>query len=91
MKTETEKRESREFWAVTDDSRGVAFVTGYSCAPENPNLWWVPKLGYTLSEEHHLYPTEKEAIDKALENLHFEIGEANQILSKLEKRLGKIK
>lgn len=64
-------REQREWWAVADD--GVYFVIGYSCAPQHPQLWWCPKVGYSLSEEKHLFKTEWEAIDKLVEELTEEI------------------
>lgn len=71
-----EKREVRQWWAVHHET--VLQVAGYSCAPTNPDIWWCPQVGYSLTERHHLFPTELEALAK----LHGE-------LSARHKRIGK--
>lgn len=68
---QAEKRESREFWAVTDSD--VVKVTGYSCAPENPEYWWCPSVGYSLSTKHHLFKTERKALMKAIKETQNEL------------------
>lgn len=62
----------------------MTYVTGYSCAPNNPDMWWCPEVGYSMSEKHHLFATEAEALDKA-------IAEAEGQAVALEQRLGELK
>lgn len=61
------EREKRKWWAVTDGD--VREVTGYSCSPNNKDMWWCPDIGISCTEGHHLFETEKQAIDKLIENL----------------------
>ena len=74
-------RETRKWWAVTDT--GVRQVTGYSCKPHNPTTWWCPEAGYSLTEGHHLFDTEKKALKKA-------ITETNDELDDLQKHLASL-
>jgi hypothetical protein len=60
-------RETRQWWAVHEGS--VLHVTGYTCAPNNPGMWWCPQIGNSCSEGHHLFATEAEAIDKMISEL----------------------
>lgn len=52
-------REMRELW-TTSDYRAVQ-VQGFSCKPENPDYWWCPELGFSISEKHHVFKTESDA------------------------------
>lgn len=45
---------------------GVQHVIGYSCAPANPDTWWCPEVGYSLTEGHSLFTTETDALLKAI-------------------------
>ena len=40
------ERKKRQWWAVADGD--VREVTGYSCAPSNPDMWWCPELARTV-------------------------------------------
>lgn len=60
-----EQRESRKWWARVENA--VKEVTGYSCKPHSPDMWWCPEVGYSLTEKYHLFPTEREALDKEIE------------------------
>ncbi len=62
-----EPREKRQWWAVHDNS--VIRVTGFSCAPLNPDMWWCPEVGFSMSEKHHLFTTEAAALDKLITEL----------------------
>lgn len=53
-------RESREFWAITDDYRVVKTI-GWSCAPGNPDYWWCPDLSFSMKFGHRLFNAEDEA------------------------------
>lgn len=77
-------RESREWWAVADDD--VIRVTGYSCAPSSPNVWWCPKAGYSMTEGHHLFNTEIEAVNKLIDELRKRIEVAHDNVQALELR-----
>lgn len=73
-----ETRETRQWWAVHDGS--VLRVTGYTCAPNNPGMWWCPQIGNSCSEGHHLFATEAAAIDKM-------ISELERLLEETQERL----
>jgi hypothetical protein len=58
------QRESRMWWI---DSEGYVFHTeGFSCAPDNPEYWWVPKLGFSTSSVHETEADAKKAAAKWL-------------------------
>lgn len=75
-------REKKEWWAVMDGT--VVHVTGYSCAPNNPDMWWCPEVGYTLSEKHHLFDRKEDAVLKALEEANRELMQWTQTVKKLK-------
>jgi hypothetical protein len=76
---ELDGRIRKSWWAVCEGR--VQKVVGYSCAPHSPESWWCPQLGFTLTEKHHLFENEKQAIDKAVKDLS---DEAKVILLKIE-------
>lgn len=76
-------RESRQWWAVNDDSNRVHLVVGWSCAPNTPGIWWVPELGCSMEEGYHLYATEQEAKAKL-------IAELEEKRNKIEARLAEL-
>jgi len=39
-------------------------VEGFSCAPNNPDTWWIPSLGYSMVEKFRLFETRGEALQK---------------------------
>ncbi len=79
------ERASKEWWAVVEG--GVQRVTGYSCAPNNPDMWWCPKVGYSMSENHHLFERESDALRKAVEEAEREAVKWTEIVKKLKARL----
>lgn len=79
-----EDRVSRQWWAIADDS--VTNVLGYSCAPHNPDFWWCPALRFSLSERHHLFETEKEALTKLIAELEQRIDGITGKLAQLKTR-----
>lgn len=81
-KTETE-RKSRWFWAI-DDFYNVVQVLGYECPP-NDKVWWVPALGYSLTEEHHLFDTAKAARQKAIKKVESNIADLQAALTRLRR------
>lgn len=76
------EREKRKWWAVADGD--VREVTGYSCAPSNPDMWWCPEVGFSGAEGHHLFETRDKAFAKA-------IAESERDLTALQKRLEGLK
>lgn len=80
----TEEREKRQWWAVADGD--VQEVTGYSCYPMNPNLWWCPEVGFSGAEGHHLFRTREEAFDKAIVEAEREYADITQRLKGLKRR-----
>lgn len=78
--TETE-RKSKQFWAI-DDFWNVLLVTGYECPP-NDGIWWVPELGYSMDEKHHLFKSAKEARAMAITKLESNIEDLRSALTRL--------
>lgn len=69
-------RESKKFWAVRNGE--PLQVTGYSCAPNNPDVWWFPELGYSKSLGYGVFEDKYAAIDyqiKISEKHHSELTE----------------
>jgi len=79
--TTKQPRKSKQFWAF-DDFYNVVHVTGYECPP-NGDLWWVPELGYSLSEKHHLFKTADKARAAAIKKLQSNIGDLQTALDRL--------
>jgi hypothetical protein len=75
--TET-KRETRMLWVVENDE--VVHVQGFSCAPDNPDYWWIPAIGYSTSRVH---ATEDAAKGELRSDLKKRIAEASALLTKL--------
>lgn len=73
------ERKSKQFWAVTDQWE-VKLVTGYECSE---GLWWLPELGYSMSEKHHLFNSAKNARHKAIGDLQNEIDVRQAALARL--------
>lgn len=82
------ERESRKFWSITEF--GVKHVTGYSCAPANPDSWWCPEVGYSLVEGYSLFETERQALNKALSDVSLKIARLEAIRSELTDRLAQL-
>lgn len=79
------ERESRQWWAAIDGS--VQSVTGYTCAPTNPGMWWCPQVRYSLSEGQSLFETEQEAIRAEIDRLNQKITAMHIQVSNLTQRL----
>lgn len=79
----TQERQSKQFWAV-DDTWEVVFVTGYECPP-NDDTWWVPELGYSLSDKYHLFATAREARTHAMDKLESNIADLQRALDRLRR------
>lgn len=78
VKTE---RKSKQFWAI-DDFWNVERVTGFECPP-NDKVWWVPELGNSLTEGHHLFDTFAEARERGLKNLSSAIHDLKMAYNRL--------
>lgn len=81
------KRKSQKFWAVDDDR--VRRVTGWSCEPKK-YLWWCPELGWTGIEGIHLFKTEMDALDVAIEKVWKAYDRVHRALTDLERRRSKM-
>lgn len=79
--TVNEERLSKEFWAITD-SWEIQRVTGYECS-QNWQVWWVPQLGYSMTEGHHLFEKFEEAKAKGLKELSRKIHVLKQSYNQL--------
>lgn len=77
---ETE-RKSKEFWAITE-FWNVERVVGWECPP-NDGIWWVPKLGYSMSEKHHLFGVFDDAKAAGLKDLSAKIEKLKQSYNRL--------
>lgn len=80
------EREHRELWAVVDWGCGVAKVTGYSCAPTNPDHWWCPVAGFSGTIGRHLFETEDGALKRCIEETETKISDLQQRLESLKAR-----
>ena len=76
------EREKRKWWSVVDSD--VREVTGYSCAPTNPDLWWCPEVGYTLKEGYSLFDNRHKAFVKAIKSLETDIAKLQGKLDALK-------
>ena len=54
-------RESKQFWTVRNGD--PLQVTGYSCAPNNPDLWWFPDLGFSQHIGYGVFNDQRSAIE----------------------------
>lgn len=79
------EREQKKWWAVTADD-SVRLVTGYSCGPLNPDYWWCPEVGASVSEKHHLFATEAEALDNLILKMQRRREETEEIITALRLR-----
>lgn len=84
------ERETRQWWALDSDSGMVKLVTGYTCAPQNPGYWWVPQLGSSMSEGHHLFATERDAIERMITTLRSIQTETEERIVALNLRLKRL-
>lgn len=82
----TEQRESRKWWAVTEHFT-VQKVTGYSCAPNSPTMWWVPEIGSSMSENHHLFETQVQALAAAVRQVKLKIDGFTKIHADLSQQI----
>jgi hypothetical protein len=64
--SEKPKREEKMWWAVCEDC--VRYVKGYSCAPNNPDCWWCPEVGFSATVGHALFETKIQALKKVLKD-----------------------
>ena len=53
-----EKRIEKQFWATTNQN-SVKYVTGYGT--QHSDVWWVPTLGYSMTEKYSLFLSEEAA------------------------------
>jgi len=87
--TTTDPREAKLWWAVT--YRGdVREVTGYSCGPTNPLVWWCPDLGFSGTQGYHLFTCESAALTRAIIELEAEIKMKSKQLDLLKMRLSNV-
>jgi len=77
------RRVTKKWWAVTEF--GVNLVTGYAC--QDPEMWWCPEAGYTLTEGHHLFKTKPEALRAAISETNDRIRDLQNHLKALENSL----
>lgn len=80
------KRVKKAWWAVVEGGR-VVHVEGHSCAPNNPDMWWCPSVGYSMTEKHHLFEREEDAVRKAVAEAEREVVKWTEIAKKLKARL----
>jgi hypothetical protein len=87
--TRNKKRKVKKFWVVTEEYG----VTRAECLDQKPSSavwWWCPSLGCSRLEGKHLFPTEREAITKAVECVRERYEKDRETLGTLENRLAQI-
>lgn len=77
-------REKKVWWSATEYR--AKKVTGLSCAPSNPDVWWCPEVGYSLTEKHSLFETEEEAVKKCIADLEAQAATIATKLAALRKQ-----
>lgn len=82
-------RERKRLWYVNNEG-DVYAVVGYSCAPSNPDYWWVPREGFSGAINHHLFEQEADALKQATRVALFNLKETTRILCSLEARRRKL-
>lgn len=77
-------RESKNFHAITEWNT-VQKVEGFKCEEKNgwAKSWWVPSLGFTMTEGIHLFDTEEMAKSALKIKINQEILDLQIALSKL--------
>lgn len=82
------ERENRMFWVYDSESNTVIETRGYSCAPNNPHMWWFPQVGFSGHEGHWCFQTKSEAIaagvkkcEEALETAQKRLEQMKQLQS----------
>lgn len=71
-------RTRKAWWVILDHH--VQKAVGYSCAPNNPDSWWFPQIGYTMQEGYHVFDNESDAISKAINEIDQSIASLNHRL-----------
>jgi hypothetical protein len=56
-------RLERRFWSWSDDDYVLVEVSAFAADGHAPKdgYWWVPQLGFSGGEGHHLFPTKFQA------------------------------
>ena len=73
------EREKRTFWLADDGV--VRQAEGQSCAPENPDYWWFPTLGFSSNRGR---ATEAEARSEAADFCRAQISRFTALLEKVK-------
>lgn len=70
--TTEQEREKRDWWIVLE-GYAVEHLTGYTCAPNNPDMWWFPQpqAGFSTSK---VFSVESNAVRAAIEALDSQLG-----------------
>jgi hypothetical protein len=79
-----EHRESRQFWAITDQQT-IQLVSGYQCPQKG--LWWVPELNYSMWEGKTLFVQETDALQQLMDLLKHQKAVIKRRMSETEYRL----
>jgi hypothetical protein len=82
-------RKSKLWWTIEQGS--VRQVTGFECKSHQSGYLWCPEVGFTLSEQYHLFENEEAALMKLIADLKVEITHRTDVLSASEDRLRKIR
>ena len=79
------KREEKMWWVYCDGY--VSKEKGFSCAPNSPDMWWIPSVGYSMSECGNLFESKKEALEKGVTELEKQHASITLALAKLKSQL----
>ncbi len=78
------QREQREWWVVAEGR--VVRAVGYSCAPQNPDVWWFPhpSVGFSGTVGFSVFADREDAIAKCRTELRAEINRLEKLLAVAE-------
>lgn len=75
------ERERKTFWVAGNST--VQQAEGLSCAPENPEYWWFPTLGFSACYGVHVFDDREIAVRAAVADLEKKRAEIDRRLQDL--------
>ncbi len=73
-------RTEKQFFAITEWNT-IQVVTGLST--QHSNIWWVPSLGFSMTEGYSIFSSENEAKNKLKSDIRAKINKLQLDLDKL--------
>lgn len=80
-------RLERRFWSWSDDDYKIIEVSAFAAGahPPKDGYWWVPQLGFSGGEGHHLFPSKFQAAMAAERKIRKQIAQLEQLRSNIDR------